>query len=264
MPLLQKNNLKSGISFNQPHSGTGSTIKNNISTSLLNEVNLRKRFFAPVFTIPILNLEVLENENDLELCTVEAKFPEKLPTNWNHSINYIIESGDESLFELNQQTGKLILLKGFDAEKQQSYKLQISTLQATQDDFFVTSDALAHSANILIHVVDVNDFIPNFEQNTYVFQLSEHAEPDTIVGQVTAYDQDAEVLKNFLFKLFLIFKAPNNKIMYQIQNKIEAEKYFEIDSNTGIIKLIKELNEYSKQNFTVCFLYSLMTLNYLY
>lgn len=195
------------LSFNQHLSGTGSLLRNlsmnveaNKVMSALETKNVSKRYFAPVFTIPILNLEVLENEDDLELCTVEAKFPEKLPTNWSHAINYIMESGDESLFELNLQTGKLILLKGLDAEKQKNYKLRIGTLQATKEDLFVTSNALAHSATIIIHVADVNDFIPNFEQNTYVFRLTEHAKIGTVVGQVTAYDQDVEVYIYFFAK----------------------------------------------------------------
>lgn len=199
--LLKTNNSNNNsILFNETNSIHSIKNNNNNNTSLNlynNKENSLKYYLAPIFTVPILNIEVNENESDLELCTVEAKFPEKLPNNLNQTINYIIESGDKSFFKLNQQTGKLILIKSFDAEKQKNYKLKISTLQSTQSNLFIKSNALAHSANIIINVIDVNDFIPSFEQNFYTFQLNDQDKPGTVIGQVTAYDQDAEVIKKF-------------------------------------------------------------------
>lgn len=52
---------------------------------------------------------------------------------------------------------------------------------------------LAHFVSLTVHVGDVNDWIPNFESSNYNFVVQEDTMPGTIIGQVTAFDQDKEV-----------------------------------------------------------------------
>lgn len=49
---------------------------------------------APVFTVPQLSVMVDENEGDLELATLEAKYPDGQPG----TVTYVMQAGDPSLF----------------------------------------------------------------------------------------------------------------------------------------------------------------------
>lgn len=60
-----------------------------------------------------------------------------------------------------------------------------------------TEQELAHTALIAVDVMDVNDWIPNFELNNYQFKVSENAVPGTIIGQIVAFDQDRDVSFHF-------------------------------------------------------------------
>lgn len=67
----------------------------------------------------------------------------------------------------------------------------------TKPKFQVKSLAIdpsqAHFVSITVNIADVNDWIPNFETPTYQFSVQEDTIPGTIVGQVTAFDQDRDV-----------------------------------------------------------------------
>lgn len=72
-----------------------------------------------------------------------------------------------------------------------SYVLKVGTLEAER---MATDEArLAHTATIYVQVADVNDWIPNFEADIYEFRVGAAARAGTLVGAVTAYDQDAKV-----------------------------------------------------------------------
>uniref|UniRef100_A0A915D3A9 Cadherin domain-containing protein n=1 Tax=Ditylenchus dipsaci TaxID=166011 RepID=A0A915D3A9_9BILA len=144
---------------------------------------------APIFTNPLTTVVVEENDEDLELCTLVAKYPDGQPG----PVTYVMQTGDETLFSLNNHTGKLILLKALDAEAEQTYSLTVGTLESMVNNQGLTMDPnQPHSATIVVQVMDLNDWIPNFEQDLYEFKVIDKAEPSTVVGQVTAYDQDAK------------------------------------------------------------------------
>ena len=146
---------------------------------------------APVFSTPVLSVMVEENEGELELATVEAHYPDNQPG----TITYVMQAGDPSLFSVSSFTGTITLLKTLDAEADQEYVIKISTAEAAA----LANDAnLPHVATITVKVIDVNDWIPNFETNNYAFAVNTNTEPGTIIGQVAAFDQDRDVRSCFL------------------------------------------------------------------
>lgn len=111
----------------------------------------------------------------------------------------MLESGDPTLFQLDPSSGRLTLAASLDAERQQLYSVRVGTAQSQSANVwgFVRADdqsqRLAHSATVTVQVRDINDYIPTFEQDIYMFRIPKTLAPGTTIGQVTAYDQDAAV-----------------------------------------------------------------------
>uniref|UniRef100_A0AC34RR14 Cadherin domain-containing protein n=1 Tax=Panagrolaimus sp. JU765 TaxID=591449 RepID=A0AC34RR14_9BILA len=185
---------------------------------------------APVFTTPVLSVMVEENESELELATVEARYPDGQPG----TITYVMQAGDPSLFAISSFTGTLTLLKPLDAEGEQEYVVKIGTAESAG---LSTDETLPHSATITIKVIDVNDWIPNFETNNYAFAVNANTEPGTIIGQVAAFDQDRD--------------EPNNKIHFRLVNTDGMEKYFAVNSENGLITLNRNVKEFVGEKITL-------------
>uniref|UniRef100_A0A914DJN7 Cadherin domain-containing protein n=1 Tax=Acrobeloides nanus TaxID=290746 RepID=A0A914DJN7_9BILA len=185
---------------------------------------------APVFIVPQLSVMVDENEGDMELATLEAKYPDGLPG----TVTYVMQAGDPSLFSISSFTGMLTLLRPLDAEADQEYIIRIGTAESSA---LATDPKYAHSSTITIKVLDVNDWIPNFETNSYAFAVTANTEPGTIIGQVAAFDQDRD--------------APNNKIHYKLINTDGMEKYFGVNTENGLITLNRGVKEFVEQKITL-------------
>nr|CAD2168921.1 unnamed protein product [Meloidogyne enterolobii] len=204
---------------------------------------------APIFSSAALKIFVEENEEQLELATLSANYPDEGPG----PINYVLLAGDQSLFSINASNGVITLLKALDAESTNIpsqppiYHLKVGTIEAVELQYLengqkinlVTDTGLAHFCDIQINVVDINDWIPNFEQNLYEFTIPATAEPGTIIGQVHAFDQDITSPNNKLF-YYIIPKKNNSSI-----NSINAEQFFSLNSQTGQLKTISNLKNFA-------------------
>jgi hypothetical protein len=168
------------------HTHTTSTIEPTLAPRL-----------APVFLSIPTSIMVDENDSDLELATLEAHYPDEQPG----PITYIMKSGDPTLFSVSSYTGKLILLKPLDAEVDKEFVVEIGTVEAGQ---LATNPNMSHTALITVKVIDVNDWIPNFETQNYVFNINDKTEAGTIIGQVAAVDYDRDVSLSLINVLCLL------------------------------------------------------------
>lgn len=121
-------------------------------------------------------------------------------------IEFNLTSGGEDIFSINVTTGVISLSRMLDFESLQQHILVIEA----RDGIFTAK------ATLTVNVIDVNEFIPQFE-NDNQFSVLEEQPVGTIVGTVQASDQDTSQV-----------------ISYSIQLS-PLSSQFVINSTTGII-----------------------------
>ncbi|XP_026154669.1 protocadherin-16-like [Mastacembelus armatus] len=141
----------------------------------------------------------------------------------NGRVTYSIQSGNSGgRFSLNPNTGSLSIFKPLDREEQDIFNLTIIA-----EDHGTPQ----HSSSQLlcVHVIDVNDEVPWFEESQYDAQISENQPPGTSVLMVSACDLD---------------QGTNGQVTYSGI----SDNSFSINPATGVItttrSLDRELQEY--------------------
>ncbi|MCP9265674.1 Cadherin domain protein [Dirofilaria immitis] len=159
--------------------------------------NLMLRF-APVFDPSEITIIVKENQANIELAKLHAYYMDNKPGN----ITYIMFAGNTSIFSVNSFTGSLVLLRPLDVEEETTYEMRIGTAEAA---VLLTDSNFPHTVLVTVNVVDVNDWKPNFEFDSYQF------------------------------------KMPNNEIRYRIKENNTNESYISIDPKSGLLTVKKDL-----------------------
>ncbi|KAK5929634.1 hypothetical protein CgunFtcFv8_010853 [Champsocephalus gunnari] len=144
----------------------------------------------------------------------------------NGRVSYSIQSGNTGgTFSINPNTGSLSIFKPLDREEQDVFNLTI-----TAEDHGIPQ----HSSSQLlcVHVIDVNDEVPWFEESQYEAQISENQPPGTSVLTVSASDLD---------------QGTNGQVIY---GSI-SEDGFSIHPVTGVITTTKSLDRELQEYYTV-------------
>ena len=133
-------------------------------------------------------------------------------TGINADIRFLITSGDTTnSFSINELSGEILVTSPLDRERGEIVNLTIAArdqgIPPQQDSF-----------NIVIYLLDVNDFVPSFSQTSYELSINEGSIIGARVGQVEAVDND---------------QGPNGTVTYRILEGAEGK--FVIDSQTGEI-----------------------------
>ena len=132
--------------------------------------------------------------------------------NTNTAVTYSITGGnDGNAFSIDPLLGEISVNGALDYETTNQY---ILTVQA--DDTGVNTRSA--TANVVISILNVNEYTPQFPEQPYNFFLTEELPNNTFVGQVTAIDQDDGNYGNIKYS----FQPPSS--------------LFSIDSSTGIIR----------------------------
>lgn len=144
----------------------------------------------------------------------------------NARITYSLNEMPE--FRIDPNSGAIITAKTLDRETTAGY-----TLVVTAQDNGMPS--LSDIANIEIEVLDVNDNVPQFEQEFYSASVSEDAPIGTSVIQVHATDKDLGL---------------NGQVRYEFEHETNdqraADDYisavFSIDATSGVIRTNRSLD----------------------
>ncbi|XP_016420396.1 cadherin-related family member 2-like isoform X2 [Sinocyclocheilus rhinocerous] len=154
--------------------------------------------------------EFYECEGEIETCTQKNSFIGKVDENssaglsvnelnirvkdpdqgLNSRFNLRLEGPDKDVFAVSPSTGVgessvQVIIKdssAVDYEKKKVMYVQIIAEDASAD--------FTSMASITININDVNDNIPEFEEDVYEFSIDEHCDDGTVLGIITATDED--------------------------------------------------------------------------
>lgn len=138
----------------------------------------------PVFLYESDEVFIMENSR-IGTFIYQASAEDKDSGSFAH-IEYAIVDDPSGLqkFRINENTGIITSRGTLDYEIKDSYTLTLLAMDS--------ADASRKSTmRLTISLTGVNEYIPRFEQDSYYFNISESAEPNTSVGKVTATDHDS-------------------------------------------------------------------------
>ncbi|XP_078810332.1 protocadherin alpha-3 isoform X35 [Oryzias latipes] len=146
------------------------------------------------------------------------------------SQNYLFRLEVEERGE-DRKTPFLVLQKKLDRETVGKHKLLLKAIDGGRP-------AKSGTIELLIEVLDVNDNSPVFTQDAYRVTLNENVPPGTVVVQINATDLD---------------EGTNGEIVYSFGKEVDVslKNLFSIDSQTGEIKVIGEIDYEQTKNFEI-------------
>uniref|UniRef100_A0A3P8RFC4 FAT atypical cadherin 1a n=1 Tax=Astatotilapia calliptera TaxID=8154 RepID=A0A3P8RFC4_ASTCA len=146
------------------------------------------------------------------------------------------ESNEGEMFVVDRDSGALKLQKNLDHETTKWYQLTL-VAQTNYENYEIVT-----SVNVNIQVKDVNDNTPVFEANPYEAVVVENLPSGTQVIQVKAIDQDS---------------GTNGRIIYSLdpkQNSPEIPELFAVNSETGWVTTLKELDREKTDKYKISIL----------
>ncbi|KAM4732195.1 protocadherin beta-16-like [Anableps anableps] len=125
---------------------------------------------------------------------------------------------------------EMVLQKPLDREKQDQINLVLTAIDGGEPQ-------MSGTMLIVITVLDANDNVPGFTQQTYTATLTENSPTGTVVASVTASDAD---------------QGSNSKITYSIKNtQANIRKIFEINKENGKVSLIGNIDFEKNKHFEI-------------
>ncbi|XP_069575394.1 cadherin-7-like [Brachyistius frenatus] len=148
----------------------------------------------------------------------------------NAEMDYRILDGDglgtfRILTDPDTQEGLLTLHKTLDFETKSTYTLRVEASNRDVDTRFLSVGPFRDVATVRLLVENVDE-PPVFSSSASRMVVSEAAPVGTDVGSVSAHDPDAS----------------NSPIRYSIDRKTDVDRYFDIDSSSGLITTNRRLD----------------------
>ena len=160
---------------------------------------------VPMFNPTLYNVRV--SEKAPVATSLTQVFARDMDDGLNGVVTYQISAGnDASKFSINNNTGVIALVNSLNREDSVgNYNLTVSVSDRG------SPPENGNKATVLVSVVDVNDKEPVFVINEYTFNINEGLNSGTVVGTVTASDND--------------ISSPNNNINYSIVSSADSGNF---------------------------------------
>uniref|UniRef100_A0AAR2J7Y9 Cadherin-23 n=1 Tax=Pygocentrus nattereri TaxID=42514 RepID=A0AAR2J7Y9_PYGNA len=182
----------------------------------------------PIFTQPSYQRPVFE---DLTLGTIIVRVS---ATDADSGLFAVIEYSlvdGEGKFGINPSTGDIYILSSLDRETKDHYTL---TAVARDNPGGSPSNRRENSVQVLVTVLDVNDFRPRFSKPVFSTNVFENEPSGTSVITLTATDLD---------------EGQNALLTYSLQGP--GADAFSLDPDTGLIRSLRLLHSFERFNLTV-------------
>eukprot|EP00117_Sycon_ciliatum_P033550 scpid247/ scgid25797/ Protocadherin Fat 4; Cadherin family member 14; FAT tumor suppressor homolog 4; Fat-like cadherin protein FAT-J len=165
------------------------------ATSFVQVVVVPLNNHAPVFDQSVYNANVLETAALAHYVTTVHAHDQDYGS--HGQLHYFIVAGNTNDdFFLDEFTGVLSVSGSLDRETVAMYRLGV---QVTDTD--ANGAVLTASASVFVSITDVNDERPVFVNAIQYVKLPEDLAVDTVVANVTAYDQDIGTNSDITFTL---------------------------------------------------------------
>ena len=173
----------------------------------------------PTFEPSMYSVSVFEDTSaGTSLVTVSALDPD------SSTITYSLVDAPPQFFIVSS-IGAVFISSPLDREQQSQYVLTVAAM---------SSPLPAAIATITVEVLDINDILPYFDQQQYVFTVPESTQPDTVVGTVVVMDDDLNQ-SGEIAQLYLSSSHP----------------LFELDNTTGTLSLVGNVDYESQTSFSL-------------
>ena len=147
----------------------------------------------------------------------------------NDQVKYYMIGSDISIdkFTLETETGELLAKEGLDYEERKEYQVLVTAINPGTD--------FTSSATVNVHVTGVNEYVPEFTKDEYVFTVRESMDVGFSVGSVTAQDVD---------------EGNGGEILYYLIGDSNT-KGFSIDEYSGVIVIDSEIDREATSEITL-------------
>ncbi|XP_039549970.1 protocadherin-23 [Pimephales promelas] len=127
----------------------------------------------------------------------------------------IAQSEQEHLFNIDPTSGLITTAAGLDHEREKELRFLVVASDGG-------SPSLSSTATVTIHVVDVNDNKPIFQQQFYNVTVKEHTAVGTCILQVTAIDADDAEFGSVRYSLYDGYSSKDDHPFFHI-NSVTGE-----------------------------------------
>lgn len=177
----------------------------------------------------------VKEEQVKDTFVIKVQAEDNDPKDKGGTVTYKIVARDNERanFKINNETGEITTLIAFDRDEPLRQKELYLTVIGTDNGI----PPLADICTLKVIVTDINDNIPTIDQSVYSTQVAEDLKKDSEVLRIFADDID---------------DGDNARLNYTLDTKQmpSFEKYFRLDSNTGVLYLKEELRSTLDKLFT--------------
>lgn len=148
-----------------------------------------------------------------------------------YTLTSLIHDNIKDAFEIDRNTGSLVVSRELDREVQSEYRLEVRAL-----DTSAMNNPQSSAVTVRVDIADINDNAPEWSQDPVTLQISENTEVGTSVYNFTATDADL---------------GSNGDLRYSLVKQYPNSNMFTVDALTGTLVLASPLDYELLQEHTV-------------
>lgn len=145
-------------------------------------------------------------------------------------MTYYLKKGSHDLFKIDAKTGEIKTVRGLDYEKEKHHELIIATYENNGEE-------PGDFVRVNVDVDDRNDIPPVFVSVPEPVTVNDDQPIGTVIGAMPAIDGDGS--------------SPGNVVRYEMVGRGKALKYFQVDPDTGSIRIRDELRKEDDTEYQV-------------